>query len=39
VLPWQAVASAAAVAVTATAARRRARRVSRLDVVRRQSYT
>ncbi len=33
VLPWQAVASRAAVAVSATATMRRARRVGRLDVV------
>jgi len=39
VLPWHAVASRAAVAVTATAARRRARRAGRLDVVRWQPYT
>jgi len=38
-LPWQAVANSAAAAVSATAARRRARRVSRLDGVRWQPYT
>jgi membrane protein implicated in regulation of membrane protease activity len=38
-LPWQAVASNAPVAVSATAARRRARRVIRLEVGRWQPYT
>jgi hypothetical protein len=39
VLPWQAVASSAAVAVSASAAMRRAGRVGPLGVVRWQPYT